>query len=267
MTKAVEQGVIKAIIVDDNPGDIELLKQAIETIEDSSLQLVGEALSADECIDLVDKEEPDLVFLDIDMPAVSGIEIAKMLMNYEKPPLVAFITGRKDFAIKAFELDAIDYVVKPYQKERLTQTIEKARKFMKEKPDTSNIHSMLEELVEERLSSSSAKLAVKDYKERTIRFLNYKDIVFIERKDRRVVIYTEKEEFPTYYTIDKLTHKLTEKYGFHKVNQGAIVNIDFVEHMIPNGDGTYDLLLSVRKSNVLGVSRSFSKSLLASLSL
>ncbi len=110
----------------------------------------------------------------------------------------------------------------------------------------------------------SNRIAVKDYKEGSIRLLDPAEIIYIVRDGRQVVIHTEQNEFPTYFTIDKLEQSL-EDQGFYKASQGALVNINYIEHMIANGDGTYDLILKNKKQ--ITASRSGSKLILQDLQI
>lgn len=259
MTTATKK--LKVIICDDNEADVIALKKVIK----DSVNLIGEACDANECLEIMDKENPDLLLLDIDMPGMSGIELASMVMDFEDAPQIAFITGRDDLAIKAFDMSAIDYVKKPFSAERVEQTIEKAIDCMKS-GKTKEIEDTIRQLISDQQKRATDRLPVKDYKERTIRFLDPAKIIFAQRDSRKVNIYTDTEVFPTYYTVDKLEERLKD-HGFQKANSGLLVNIDFIEHMIPNGDGSYDLLLKVHKDKMITVSRSCSKAILNTLSV
>lgn len=252
---------LKTIICDDNEADIIALKKIIS----EEVDIIGEANDANECLEVMHKEKPDLLMLDIDMPGMSGIELADMIMDFEDPPKIAFITGREDYATKAFDISAVDYVVKPFSKDRIEKTLEKAAVSIAPQA-VQGIEETIKQIILEQQKRVNDRLPVKDYKERTIRFIDPKNIIFAQRDSRKVNIYTESEVFPTYYTVDKLEERLKE-HGFQKANSGLLVNIDYIEHMIPNGDGSYDLLLKVHKDKMITVSRSCSKAILSSLSV
>lgn len=112
----------------------------------------------------------------------------------------------------------------------------------------------------------SNKVAVKDYEEGSIRLLDPADMIYIERKQRQVVIHTEEKDFPTYFTIDKLEKRLAD-FGFYKANQGILINLNHIEHMIANGDGTYDIILKGQKSADITASRSGAKAILKDLQI
>jgi PAS domain S-box-containing protein len=110
------------------------------------------------------------------------------------------------------------------------------------------------------------KIAVKDYKEGSVRLLDPYEIFYAERDKRQVVIHTKSEDFPTYLTIEKLYLKLAN-YGFYKASQSAIVNLNYIEHLIPNGDGTYDIILTGKRSSQITASRAGAKNILADLQI
>ena len=213
----------------------------------------------------MDKVEADLILLDIDMPGMNGMQLADIIMDFDNPPMIAFITGREDYAVKAFDLAAVDYVVKPFDLDRIEKTLEKASALINNSKK-SDLEDTLRKIINDQNKRSIDRLPVKDYKERTIRFVDPAKIVFAQRDSRKVNIYTENEVFPTYYTVDKLEERLKD-HGFQKANSGLLINIDFIEHMIPNGDGSYDLLLKVHKDKMVTVSRSCSKAILSGLSV
>lgn len=254
---------ITAIVVDDNPGDILNFKK----IAGKEVEIIGEANSAAECLELLETKKPDVLFLDIEMPGMSGIELGRMIIDFEEPPQIAFISGNTGFAIDAFEISALDYVIKPFEEERILKTIEKVKANVKAEQDSySDIKSVIDKVIQEQHKLNNDKLPVKDYNERTVRFLDPKAIVFAQRDSRKVNIYTEDETFPTYYTIDKLEARLKD-HGFHKASSGVLINLNYVEHMIPNGDGSYDLILKLFKEKMITVSRSCSKEILTTLSV
>jgi PAS domain S-box-containing protein len=116
----------------------------------------------------------------------------------------------------------------------------------------------------ELAKNKTNKIAVKDYQEGSIRLLMPSQIIYIERDQRQVVIHTEEKSFPTYFTIEKLEKRLAE-FEFYKANKGALININYIEHMIPNGDGTYDLIFKNKKEAEITASRSGSKAILKDL--
>lgn len=116
----------------------------------------------------------------------------------------------------------------------------------------------------ETQKSKTNKIAVKDYKEGSVRLLDPYQIVYAIRDKRQVVIHTSSQEFPTYLTIDKLFTRLSH-YGFYKASQSALVNLNYIEHLIPNGDGTYDIIITGKSSAQITTSRAGAKAILEDL--
>lgn len=251
---------IRALIVDDDPGDIKILLKTIEKL-DLKLNIVGMVNSGEQCLDFLENDIPELIFLDVEMPGMRGYEVAEAILNFENPPCIVFITGREDYALKAFELSAIDYITKPYEPERIKKAIEKVSSFVgNNSKSVDNARSALKE-IEKKENIQIRKIAVKDYEERTIRLIDPETIYFVERINRRVVFFTEGKQYPTYYSLDALEKKLAPE-GFIRISQQSIINLNYLEHMIPNGDGSYDVILKNFKDKSLKVSRSRAKELL-----
>ena len=116
----------------------------------------------------------------------------------------------------------------------------------------------------ESQKTKTNKIAVKDYKEGSVRLLDPYEIIYAQRQKTQVVIYTKTNEFRTYFTIEKLAAKLSN-YGFYKASQSVLINLNFVEHLIPNGDGTYDIVLQGHRSAQITTSRSGAKNILQDL--
>lgn len=132
-------------------------------------------------------------------------------------------------------------------------------------PNSADIQEIISKILSER-DNKQERIAVKDNQERSIRFINPRDIIYIESKDRKVHIHTAEDSFSSYHTIKKLSEKLAQ-YNFQRANQSTLINIAFVEHMVAHGDGSYDLILKEPKSETITASRLYSKQILDSLSL
>ena len=117
---------MRIVIADDEPLALELLEHSLQQFQE--LEIVGRAASGDAALALIISEKPDLAILDIAMPKLNGIEVARLAGQSTHPPLHAFLTAYSDFAIKAFEINALDYVLKPFAPERIGETLARARK-------------------------------------------------------------------------------------------------------------------------------------------
>ncbi len=264
--------MIRAIIAEDDRMSQRLL---IKLLEDSGrIQVVGVASNGAECLDLLDMHEPDVIFLDIEMPKIDGLDVAQIALQSSKPPMLVFITGHDEYAVKAFELAAVDYVVKTADvdgfADRVYTTLDRLEAKLNEAPaDADSIRETLAELARQQVRVQTSKLPVKDYDEGTVRLLNPSEVLCVERDGRQVVLRTHRKNFPTYFSIDQLEQRLRDN-GFVRANRGALVNLAYVQHLIPNGDGSYDAIIRDEQNAVITtitVSRGQSQALLKSLGM
>lgn len=265
--------MFRALVVEDDPPFAMLLSDVLRGT--GKVEVVGRASNGVDAIELWQAHKPDVVFLDVMMPEMDGLEVASALIKEENAPLIIFITGHGEYAIRAFELQALDYIPKqvniPLLEERIKKAVERAESALLARPQ--QIRALRDRL--EKVSEALEMLAlrpghrlqripVKDYQEGTVRLIDPESVTSAERVGRRTVLRTNEHEYPTYYTIDRLEKRLGAN-GFVRANPGALVNLRFVDHLVPNGDGSYDLYLKDRNSTVITVSRSRSRQLLTSL--
>ena len=170
--------LIRVLVVDDEPYSREELKHLLGNY--SSVQIVGEAESGEEAIIKALKHQPDVIFLDVEMPRLNGMEVAKSLMEMKKSPLIVFATAYPQFAAEAFRYDAIDYLLKPYDEEQLQQTILRIEKLM-------------DGISETETAKPVGKLAVEEDGE--IFYLEPKDIIYICKEEKVSKIFTENSKF------------------------------------------------------------------------
>ena len=191
---------IKAIIIDDERLARNELKKLLEQYPDISI--IDEASNVDEGVEKIDLSRPDLIFLDIQMPNTSGIDLLKKL-NYS--PLVIFTTAHSDYAVKGFELDIVDFLLKPFSKERFMQACSKVHKLL------NNHQDQLNKFLFVRDRYSSIKLA-------------FADILFIEASGNYVNIHLQDKRILARLTMSYL-EKILEGNVFKRVHRSFIVNI------------------------------------------
>lgn len=263
--------ILRAVLADDEPTSLALLRDLLES--SGRVAVVGEATDGRQCIEVVERTKPDALFVDIEMPGANGLEVAEELLKRDSAPLLAFVTGHDEYALKAFDVAALDYVVKDLDltafERRLSATLDRMERARGQPAAVvDDLRARLTE-VQRALSAISAppsrafgtKLPVKDYEEGTVRLIDTDSIIYAERKERRVVLHTRTRSYPTYYTVERLEKRLAPS-GFVRANQGTLVNLNYIEHLIPNGDGSYDLVLREPKQTVVTASRSRAKDLL-----
>lgn len=245
---------MRAIIVDDELPAREYLRLLLERI--GGVDVVGEAHEAGECLRLVALNRPNVVFLDIRLPGMSGVSVAEILLKMESPPQVVFTTGYDEYAVKAFDLSAADYLLKPFDEDRLRKTVERLNSRQDDgnsrQPDTKALMDVL----------SSNKLPVKS--EDGWILVPTANILYAKTEARKVRIQTRQGGYLSHYTIGELERRLRV---FFRANEGCLVNLDYVKEVVSYGSRTYELLLNDGKETYIPLSRSKAQKLREMLKL
>ncbi|AST92492.1 MULTISPECIES: LytR/AlgR family response regulator transcription factor [Sutcliffiella] len=233
---------IKILVVDDEPYSREELKHLLSLFP--STHIVGEADSGESAIMKTMQHQPDVVFLDVEMPKMDGMTAAKSLMELKKPPLIVFATAYPQFAVEAFRFNAMDYLLKPFDEEQLKETINRLEQHYRsiEKQD---------------VSRPTGKLAVECDGE--IFYLEPKEILYISREEKLTKIVTKNKEFETKTPLKDLETRLVT-FGFFRIHKSFLVNLHYVSRLTPWFNGAYQLELDGREEQ-LSVSRNYVKAL------
>ncbi len=252
---------IKALIVDDESLSRDELNYLLKQWKD--VDIIGEAKDGEEAIKKVHDYKPDVVFLDIHMPNMDGLTVAKKLADQGVAPLIVFATAYDQHAIKAFEINAIDYLLKPFDEERLKVTIDRIHQKLDNKnAERDKITRFLYQIMAEedlkRQNKSVSKLAVQS--EDRVILLDPTDVIYGYREGREVLIHTNQANYTTKYTLQVLEEKL-EKYHFFRTHRSYLVNLNYAKELIPWFNGTYNLLMKDEKQSKVPVSRQYIKPL------
>jgi len=239
---------IKTLIVDDERYSRDELKHLLQSYP--SIQIVGEAESGETAIMKTLQLQPDVVFLDVEMPKMNGMAAAKALMELKKPPLVVFTTAYPQFAAEAFRYDAIDYVLKPYDEELLQETVERVEK-------------KFTIPVSYDVGKAAAKLAVES--EGEIFYLEPKDILYMFREEKVTKIITKNDEYEIKTPLKDLESRLNS-YSFFRIHKSYLVNLEHVTRLTPWFNGAYHLEIE-GKEDLLSVSRNYVKALRSRLEI
>jgi DNA-binding LytR/AlgR family response regulator len=188
------------------------------------LHICGEAANGCEAIDLIERENPDFVFLDIKMPELSGFDVAKTVSNNQK---IIFVTAYDQYAVQAFENEAIDYVLKPVTEERLEKTISRLKRRAMSPSIDSHLDSKIEKLIQllgtkksfEKLRLIKVKIGTE------IQFVPVSHICFFKAEYKYTTVQTSQKEFIIKMPIKELEIRLDANL-FWKIHRSAIVNID-----------------------------------------
>ena len=209
---------MNCIAIDDEPLALELIEDFVKQIP--FLNYIKSCKNAFEAIEALQNESVDLIFLDINMPDVSGIDLIK---NIENKPLVIFTTAYSEYAVQGFELSAVDYLVKPFLFERFFKAVNKAYELFNLK-NTREKHSKEEKVTDEFIFVKADYSSVKIY---------LKDILYIEGLKDYVKIFEADKKTLTLITMKKISEKLPS-YNFIRVHRSFIIALDKIESIQRN---------------------------------
>ena len=229
---------IRTLIVDDEP----LARKAIRLLlaKDPDITVAGECKNGAEAAVSIVELQPDLVFLDIQMPHMNGFEVIDAV-HPDHMPGVVFVTAYDAYALKAFDAQAIDYVLKPFDDARFQQSLRRAKKMIRG-GDLKSFTEQLSQLSRSRPRSSGILSRVLLKKGRKAVLVDVSDIMLIEAADYCVVIHTAKERFVHRQPLKELEAILNPS-SFFRSHRSAIVNIDHIREIQPTRGGDYRILL------------------------
>jgi two-component system LytT family response regulator len=241
---------IKAIIVDDEPLAREKIRDMLK--DDPSIEVVAECASGAKAVSAIEKLHPDLLFLDIQMPQMDGFAVLKTIPQ-ENLPHVIFVTAHDQYALKAFEVYALDYLLKPFDKERFRTALKRAKSQVRRDQSSqvsSGILALLEELQESNRHLD--RLVIKN--SGRIHFIKTIDIDWIEADGNYVRIHAGKESHLLREPISSLETQLNAK-KFLRIHRSTIVNLDRIHELQPWFHGEYRIIL--KDGTQLMLSRSY----------
>lgn len=244
--------MIRCLIVDDELPAREELKYLLSN--SNKVKVVGEASHGLEALELIKKIEPDVIFLDIQMPQMSGIDVARKILQEDHIPMIIFVTAYDEFAIEAFEVNAIDYLLKPISEERLYSRIEKIY-FMKNNEQVNPIEQLNKLIQGIKVSNPSSRISV--YFKNKLIPIDTNDIIYSTVENKTTVIVTAKGKYETNYNLSELQEKLDPEI-FFRTHKSYILNLNFIESIEPWFNSTYNINLKNSK-DIVPVSRNYAK--------
>ena len=239
---------IKALIIDDEQLARELIKNYLKNEND--IVIIGECENGFEGARQIAELKPDLVFLDIQMPKLNGFE---MLELTETLPEIIFITAHNDFAIRAFEINAVDYLLKPYSQERLFTAIKKAADKIRSGESKEN---KISQLLQQPLTETLERIVVKTGTK--IKVIPVDKIIYLEAQDDYIMVYTDEGKHLKQGTMKYYEDHLDES-KFIRVHRSYIVKIDQVVQLEPYAKDNY--IMKLKNGTALKISRNGLKNL------
>ena len=247
---------LRIIIADDERPARFFLKALVEEFEDA--EIVGEAENGAEAVEIIKNLKPDLALLDLQMPEMSGLEVVKSLSKTQLP-LVAFVTAYDDFAVQAFEVNAVDYLLKPVEKERLRETLNRARERLEQmdfrETESANLKAAIETYETNAPKELLERIPVRVGDE--ILLIPVSEIASIIADGELLHITNlRNKRYVINYRLKDLEARLaTEK--FVRLSRGALVNLEEIAKISPMPGGTF--LVTLKNKQEIASSRSQSR--------
>lgn len=229
---------IRTLIVDDQLIAREMLRRMLK--DEADIEIVGLPATGREALDAIRELKPDLVFLDVHMPDLDGFGVLAQ-MPEQAAPAIIFVTANDDFALKAFDVHALDYVVKPVSEERLQRALRRAREQLRSR-QSGELNQRLHALLNDLRSSprQTDRLAVKTGGR--VVFLRLSEIDWIEAADNYVKLHVANEAHLLRETMNALEQRLpTDR--FLRVSRSAMVNVEQIKELHPMFHGEYVIVL------------------------
>ena len=224
----------KALIIDDENLAREIVKKYLENRDD--INLIGESSNGFDGIKKINKEHPDIIFLDIQMPKINGFEMLELL---EETPVIIFTTAFDQYALKAFEVNAADYLLKPFSKDRFNEALEKAFLHLKDKSKRSNIIKSLidhnekkNEYLERVITKDGSKISI----------IPTENIIFLEAQDDYVLIYADEGKFLKQKTMKYFEEHLNPN-NFVRLHRSYIASVKRIKKIELMAKESYQVLL------------------------
>lgn len=243
------KSTITAILVDDEMLAIKRLRRLLEPFSDY-INIVTEALNGNQAVELIELHKPDLVFLDIEMPGLNGFEVLSKISHL---PMIIFTTAFDAYALKAFEENSIDYLLKPIESERLDKAIDKIKRFNTN--DTNLLPNQLDSLLDALKPKREFRAIPVKIGDKVI-LIKPDQITYLEAKDKYVFLKTDEgKEYLSDFTLNSLEEKLPD--NFIRVHRAFIVNTDKIKEIHKGFNSCYTIVVKDLNKTKIQTGRSY----------
>ena len=230
---------IKALIIDDEPLAREYIRWLLK--DDKQIEIIADARNGREALKLIIRNQPDLLFLDIQMPEMDGFTLLENL-DQNQIPAIVFTTAYEEFAIRAFEYHALDYLLKPFDQSRFDRAVDYAKQLLSDrnlkKQGLEQIQLMLEQA--KKNPKYLERILIK--KQGRIDFLKTEDIDWIKADDKYIHLYNGKSSYMIRQSLSEILNQL-DPQTFIQANRSVIINIEQIKKMQKMFKGTYVIIL------------------------
>lgn len=235
------------LIIDDEKLARDLLREYLESFP--QIEVIGECAKGSEAVEKINKLKPDLIFLDVQMPGMNGFDV---LDEIDHEPHVIFTTAYDQYAIRAFEKNAVDYLLKPLDEERFTQAVNRALK--RKTTETGDLEELLRSIKSEGKGSFDSHIFVQ--KSEKLFNLPVEEIIFLEASGDYTVITTKNDQFVSSSGIGKLEEILNPD-TFIRVHRSTIINLNFLKEIERHFNG--GMVVKMQNGKSFPVSRTYAK--------
>lgn len=235
---------MNCLIIDDEIPAIEELEYFI--IKHSQIEISGKFTSGAEALLYLNENSVDVIFVDINMPMINGLEFSKIIKKFSRPPLIVFVTADKSYALDAIELEVFNFLLKPYPDEKVISLLKKIEKELK---------CIKENICLTNPSYESEKITV--FKDDKVFRVYLEEILYFEASGKQTFCYTKNDVYYLKKSLGKV-NELIENNKFFKCHKSFIIQIDKIEEIIPWFNSTF-LLKFEGLDNKVTVSRNYSK--------
>ncbi|MFZ1635590.1 MAG: response regulator [Chitinophagales bacterium] len=211
--------MIKVIIIDDEPLARSIVKEYIAQYDD--IEIIAECGDGFEGVKAITQFEPDLIFLDIQMPKINGFEMLELL---DKTPSVIFTTAFDEYALKAFDIHAVDYLLKPFNKERFDKAVGRWKAL--QPPRINNTPALLETIAEQEQQPQRVVIKLNN----KIKIIPFSDIIYIEAAEDYVFIHTSEGRYMKHKTMTFFENAL-DKNTYVRCHRSFIVNVQLINRL------------------------------------
>jgi len=232
---------LRVLIADDDIGMRTIMRKIVDRVED--FLLVAEASDGKTALELTEKLKPDVVFLDVEMPEMTGVECARAIQDMDPGIVIIFATAHDSYMGEAFEVYAFDYLIKPFKVERVIQTLERARERLLSRAG----RALMPPAAKPVQLPGKLMLRHRD----GVTFINLKDILLVQREDRATVLYTVDDgRYVTNDTLSEMEERLPADV-FFRCHKSYIINLNHIKDITPYGRWTYVVRLEGTQRDAL----------------
>jgi two-component system LytT family response regulator len=238
---------ITCLVIDDEKLARELMMEFLESFPE--INVIGQCASGKEAIKTINAQKPQLIFLDVQMPGLTGFDVLEKIKHQ---PYVIFSTAYDQYAIKAFDKNAVDYLLKPVNKERFEQAVERAVALIKK--DQPNIESLISALGKEKETTYSSHIFV----QKSEKLLNVEvhELYHLEASGDYTILTTDNDQYVSSTGISKLADKLNPEI-FIRIHRSTIINIERLQEIEKHFNG--GLIVKMQNGKTFPVSRTYAK--------